>query len=109
MGKPTIQIFACSDRCARRVYNDNQPARFPGGYRLIRYANDLAGLELETIEIAKCEHRWSAGTRTAWKHFEWVIFEHMEPVEVRYQRELEQQRAQERSALRLARDPRKDS
>lgn len=111
MGKPTLNIFACGDRCARKVYNDNQPDMFPGGYRLIKYANDLAGLELESIEIAKCDHRWTAGTRTAWKHLEWCVWQ-LDPVEERWaieQREMGVEQQKERSSFRLARDSRKDS
>lgn len=110
-----LYVFACDDRCARKVFNDNQPDTFPDGFVVVRRANDLAGVELETIEVAKCEHRWSAGTRTAWKHFEWVIFEYAEPVDEVYARggytdgSVGFKPTQGCATRRLARDKNKDS
>lgn len=104
-------IFACDDRCARKVFNDNQPDTFPDGFVVVRRANDLAGEVMETIDVAKCEHRWSAGTRTAWKHFEWCAWQ-LDPVEERWadeQRKMEQQFQKKLSPRRLGRDKSKDS
>ena len=86
-----LVIFACSDMCARRVFKDNNPSGMFEGFLHVRKADDLAGLELETLDLARCYHRWSAGLTTAWKHMEWCIWQ-LDPVEVRYERELEGQR-----------------
>lgn len=77
-------IFACDDECAARVFEDNNPGDMFDGYLSIRRADDLEGLELETLEVARCYHRWTAGVLTAWKHLEWCVFMFLEPVEVRW-------------------------
>lgn len=76
-----IVIFSCDDKCAEQLYKDNQPAMFPAGFLRVRKADDLAGLELETLDMAWCTHRWSAGVVTAYNHLTWVI-DQMDPVEV---------------------------
>lgn len=76
-------IFACDAECAEQVFQDNCPEQFPQGYVQVTEADDLAGQTLETLEIAKCYHRWTAGVQTAWNHMEWCIWQ-LEPCEVRW-------------------------
>ena len=80
----TLYCFACDAECAAQLHIDNQPDMHPAGYVFVRRADDLAGAELETLEVAMCKHRWSPGTVTAYNHMLHYVWQ-LDPVEVRYQ------------------------